>query len=151
MQRTYSFNFPPLLSPIVFLILGFFLFKILKYIYIGLLFAAPVMIIAILLIRKEVLANYFKRILGGIRNQPLTGILNALISIFFLPFSLVGMLATALFTNKIEKIQDSGNQGFFETRRESGYTDFVDLSDEISSDRKSIEDWDVEEWENKFK
>ena len=151
MQRTFSFNIPPLFSLIIFLILGYFLFSIMKYVYLGLLFAAPVLITAIILGKKEILFNYFRRLFSEIKKKPFPGTLNALVSIFFLPFSLVGMLASAFFTRKIEQIQQTGSQGFFESSKESEYTDFVDLSGEETKERKTISEWDVEKWDNKFK
>lgn len=55
------------------------------------------------------------------------------------------------FTRKIEQIQQTGSQGFFESSKESEYTDFVDLSGEETKERKTISEWDVEKWDNKFK
>ena len=61
------------------------------------------------------------------------------------------ILASAFFTRKIEQIQQTGSQGFFESSKESEYTDFVDLSGEETKERKTISEWDVEKWDNKFK
>lgn len=151
MQKSFSFNFSSLVGLILLLILGYFLFSIARVLYIVLLYASPVLILSILFIKKEVLIDYFKKLINGIRQQPLLGILNTAVSVLFLPFSLVGMLLKATLARKVEKIQKEQGQPPFYGTQEAEYTEYEDLSDEILKDKKTVEDWNLKEWEEKFK
>lgn len=151
MQKSFSFNFSSLAGLILLLILGYFLFSIAKVLYIVLLYASPLLILFILFVKKEVLIDYFKRLIRGIRQQPLLGILNTVVSILFLPFTLVGLLLKATVSRKVEKIQKEQGQPSFYNTQEAEYTEYEDISDEILKDKKTVEDWNLKEWEEKFK
>jgi len=151
MEKSFSFNFSSLAGLILLLILGYFLFSVAKVLYIVLLYASPLLILSILFIKKEVLIDYFKRLIRGIRQQPLLGTLNTVVSILFLPFTLVGLLLKAIVSRKVEKIQKEQGQPSFYNTQEAEYTEYEDISDEILKDKKTVEDWNLKEWEEKFK
>ncbi|MCO6459914.1 MAG: hypothetical protein J5I59_00805 [Saprospiraceae bacterium] len=97
------------------------------------------------------LLNFFTRKWNGIKQQPLTGSLNALISLLLLPFTLFGMLFNIIVSKKVEKMQQEYSGTSINTSSTT-FTEYEDLSDELNKEKKpeTIEDWDLKKWENKF-
>lgn len=151
MQKSYSFNLTPLIGLIFLILFGYFLFSFAKYLYLFLLFSSPVLLIIILLYKKDLLLNFFTRKWNGIKQQPLTGSLNALISLLLLPFTLFGMLFNIIVSKKVEKMQQEYSGTSINTSSTT-FTEYEDLSDELNKEKKpeTIEDWDLKKWENKF-
>jgi len=147
MNRSISFNFSSLIGVLLLLIFGYFLFSIVKVIYIGLLYASPILLISILVMKREVLLSYFKKIITNIRQNPMIGILNGLFSLIFLPFTLVGMLVKILITKKIENLQKEQQPTNATLTNE--YIEFEDLSTDKRPERKTIDDWKIESWEDR--
>ncbi|HQU96815.1 MAG TPA: hypothetical protein PLO39_11770, partial [Saprospiraceae bacterium] len=106
----------------------------------------------ILYYKKEVLFQYFRNIWINIRQQPLTGTLSAAISLFLLPFSMVGMLFNAILSKKIETMQQGGQPFESQSGITQEYAEFEDISDELKQpqSKESIEDWNIEKWEKRF-
>ena len=145
MNRSFSFNFSSLIGLVLLVIFGYFLFSIAKFIYIILLYASPVLLIGILFLKKELLISFFQKMWYNIRQNPWLGILNALVSILFLPFSLLGMTIKAIISKKIEKIQKDQYQEP-RTQSKNEYIDFEDLT-EIKKERQTLQDWDMDKWD----
>lgn len=75
------------------------------------------------------------------------GILNGLFSLIFLPFTLVGMLVKILITKKIENLQKEQQPTNATLTNE--YIEFEDLSTDKRPERKTIDDWKIESWEDR--
>ena len=104
--------------------------------------------------KRELLLNFFNKIWTNIRQSPLVGILNGIVSILFLPFTLVGMMFKVLISRKIEKIQKEhqGQTNSNPTNLNSEYTEFEELplpDDKTKKERITLEDWNIERWERK--
>lgn len=148
MNKSVSFNFSSLIGLIILIIFGYFLFSIAKIVYIALLYASPIIAIAILFLNKELLFNFFKKIWNNIKVNPGLGIFNGLVSILFLPFNLVGMLIKALIGRKIDKMQKQ-HQENQSSAISSEYVEFEDLTSKDSETKISLENWDLNKWENR--
>lgn len=152
MQRQYSFNFSSLFGLIILIVFAYFAFQIIKTLYVILLYLAPILLIIVFILRRQLLVNYFKKLFQNIKAQPLSGTLSAIVSLLMLPFSLLGMLFRAVLTNKIEKMDPESPLQSKSIEKE--YVDYVDLSQDIDIDpssKKSMEDWNPEQWINKHK
>ena len=152
MQKSFSFKIPSIFSLLLLIIFGYFLFSLVKYIYIFLLCLIPVLALAILYYKKEVLFQYFRNIWINIKQQPLTGTLSAAISLLLLPFSMVGMLFNAILSKRIETMQQGGQTFESQSGIAQEYAEFEDISDELKQpqSKESIEDWNIEKWEKRF-
>ncbi|MBK9399101.1 MAG: hypothetical protein IPN55_18435 [Saprospiraceae bacterium] len=62
MNKSISFNFSSLIGIIILLVFGYFLFSVAKIFYIIFLYATPLLLIAILIMKKELLFSYFKKL-----------------------------------------------------------------------------------------
>lgn len=154
MNKSFSFNFSSLIGLIILLILGYFLFSIVKTLYIVLLYASPILILAVLFMKKELLVNFFKKIGNNIRQNPLLGIINGLVSILFLPFTLLGMIFRIFVTKKIENLQKEQNPQMNSNKANisSEYVEYEDLSlpdNKETSQKIKLEDWNIEKWDRK--
>lgn len=154
MNKSFSFNFSSLIGLIILLVLGYFLFSIVKTLYIVLAYASPILILAVLFMKKELLVNFFKKIGSNIKQNPLLGIFNGLVSILFLPFTLLGMIFRILVSRKIEKLQNEQNPQMNTNKSNisSEYVEFEDLSlpdNKEKSEKIKLQDWDIEKWDRK--
>ncbi len=152
MQKSFSFQISSFFGILLLLIFGYFLFSVMKYVYLFLLFLAPFIALVILFYRKEIIFRYFQNMWANIKQQPLTGTLSAAISLFLLPFSMVGMLFNVILSKKIETMQQGGQSFETQTGITQEYAEFEDISDELKQpkSKESIEDWDIEKWEKRY-
>jgi hypothetical protein len=132
MQKSFSFKIPSIFSLLLLIIFGYFLFSLVKYIYIFLLCLIPVLALAILYYKKEVLFQYFRNIWINIRQQPLTGTLSAAISLFFTSFF---NGRNAIQCHFVKKDRKQCNKADNLLKSQSGitqeYAEFEDISDEL--------------------
>ncbi|HRQ29906.1 MAG TPA: hypothetical protein PLU49_07510 [Saprospiraceae bacterium] len=82
-------------------ILIFLIFLLLKSLYKILWIASPVLIIATLIIDRQVIFRYLRMVKRLISRNFLTGLILVILSILVFPFLSVGMLANAILNRKI--------------------------------------------------
>jgi len=150
MNKSISFNFSSLIGIIILLVFGYFLFSVAKIFYIIFLYATPLLLIAILIMKKELLFSYFKKIGTNIKLSPLVGILNGIVSLLFLPFTLVGMMFKILISKKIENLQKDQNTGT-QASISNEFIEYEDLSLEERPERKTVDNWKIDSWEDRKK
>lgn len=105
-----KFNISSLIGIIILLVFGYFAIRILRLIYIGLLFLLPITVIITLLVRPEIIRNYFRKMIARIKVSPGSGILSSLLSLLMLPFTSIFMMGQALLYKRL----DPGNEMNFD-------------------------------------
>jgi len=100
--------------------------------------------------KKELLFSYFKKIGTNIKLSPLVGILNGIVSLLFLPFTLVGMMFKILISEKIENLQKDQNTGT-QASISNEFIEYEDLSLEERPERKTVDNWKIDSWEDRKK
>lgn len=126
-----KFNISSLVGLIILLVFGYFAIRILRLIYIGLLFLLPITIIITLVVRPEILRNYFRKMINRIKTSPGPGILSSILSLLLLPFTSIFMMGQALLYKKLDPGNEMDlnlprNQPIRETKDE--FIEFEDLS-----------------------
>ncbi|HQW13069.1 MAG TPA: hypothetical protein PK076_12810 [Saprospiraceae bacterium] len=137
-----KFNISSLIGLLILLVFGYFAIRILRLVYIGLLFLLPITIIITLVVRPEIIRNYFRKLITKIKASPGSGILNTILSLFLLPFTSIFMMGQALLYKKLDPSNEMNfdlpsNQPVRERKDE--FIEFEDLSNrEENKDRLKL-------------
>jgi len=137
-----KFNISSLIGLLILLVFGYFAIRILRLVYIGLLFLLPITIIITLVVRPEIIRNYFRKLITKIKASPGSGILNTILSLLLLPFTSIFMMGQALLYKKLDPSNEMNfdlpsNQPVRERKDE--FIEFEDLSNrEENKDRLKL-------------
>jgi len=137
-----KFNISSLIGLLILLVFGYFAIRILRLVYIGLLFLLPITIIITLVVRPEIIRNYFRKLITKIKASPGSGILNTILSLLLLPFTSIFMMGQALLYKKLDPSNEMNfdlpsNQPVREPKDE--FIEFEDLSNrEENKDRLKL-------------
>ena len=101
------------------------LYFIAKSIFTLLAWAAPVLLVATLLIDYKVVVNYGKWIVNLLTKNPLMGIGMILVSFFGFPVIAGFLFAKSLLTRKVRKLRNE-----YETKTQGEYVDYEEVEEE---------------------
>lgn len=129
-RRSYNVN--PLFALLI--IIGFFvlMYYFIKGFFYLIYWAAPLLIIGVLILDYRLFVDHFKGLYRGIRREPITGTLWAIINILALPLVAVWLLIVGLAKRKVKKAYKEQQQ-----RREALYSEFEIIEEEEDNGQQS--------------
>lgn len=140
--KTYSYSsgktsLEKITGSLVFLIILALLFYLFFQLYKFLWLISPLLIITSLVLDKRALLEYIKNIGQQISNNPVSGLINAMVNILGLPFVLIGIVLKTWTIKRISKMQSAQSH----YSREDDFTPYEEV--EIKSgtsrpEKKSI-------------
>ena len=105
------------------------LYFVAKAIFNVLYFLAIPLLIATLIIKRQVILNFFKTIGGLFKRSPVLGIGAGLLSAFFYPVVIGFLFVQAMMHRKVDKIQ-----GDIEAQKEGEYVEYEEMNHEVDTE-----------------
>jgi len=122
-RKSYSVN--PLMA--ILLTVGFFIamYYIIRGFFFVIYWAAPLLVLAVLIIDYRLLLNHFKKLFVRIRREPASGVLWLIVNILALPLVALWLLIVGLFNRKVKKAENE-----IRRQREGEYVDYVEIKED---------------------
>lgn len=124
------------------LIMGVFIFLVfllLRSLYKILWIASPVIIIATLLIDRQIILRFLRMVGRVFKRNPLTGVVLIILSIVIFPFLSVGMLVNAILNRKIK----SRAKEFGYSRPEETFTEYEEMEIKRPEEVEAEKEYDI--------
>lgn len=140
--KTYSYStgktsLEKITGSLVFLIILALLFYLFFQLYKFLWFISPLLIITSLVLDKRALLDYLKNIGQQITQNPIGGLINAMVNLLGLPFVLIGVVLKSWTIKRISKMQNT--QSYYS--KEEDFTPYEEVEIKYSKpkqEKKSI-------------